>query len=315
MTRIFMFPGQSSRYPGMIDRIIHAWPPAEAIVAKASAALGRDLCALDQEGERAFERNQDVQVGVFLASYLHRVALETAGVTADVSLGLSLGEYSHLVHIGALDFVDALRLVDARGRVYDQGPEGMMVSVQPVSVEDLEPLVQQASAHGAVSIANYNSPSQQVVAGEKAAVLAVMALCEEELFAQPVVIEQRIPMHTSLFRPVADALRPHLTQAPWRRPSRPYTPNATASPLEAARPDDMVELLARHVYSPVLWRESIDRLVQRDPDSVFIEVGPGGVLCGLLQKRWHRVTKYKSDSREDLAGHLSSLQTTLGTAA
>jgi [acyl-carrier-protein] S-malonyltransferase len=314
MTRIFMFPGQSSRYPGMLERIIDAWQPAEAIVADASEVLGRDLRVLYREGQRAFERNQDVQVGVFLASYLHRCALEAAGITAEASLGLSLGEYNHLVHIGALEFADALRLVDARGRVYDQGPEGMMASVQPASVEDLEPLLEQARAHGEVTIANYNSPSQQVVAGKQAAVEATLALCEEELFAQPVVIERRIPMHTPLFRPVADQLRPYLEQAPWQQPSLPYMPNVTAIPIDAARPEDLVEMLARHVYSPVLWRDSIDRLIETNPSSIFVEVGPSGVLYSLLQKRWHAVAKHRSDSPDDLSAHLASLKNALGQA-
>ena len=122
-------------------------------------------------------------------------------------------------------------------------------------------------------------------------------------------------MHTPQFRPVADQLRPHLEQAPWRRPSLPYLPIVTGTPLEAARPEDVVEMLTRHVYSPVLWRDSIDRLIQQDPASVFVEVGPSGVLFSLLQKRWHAVDKFKSDSPDDLSAHLASLRSALGTAA
>jgi [acyl-carrier-protein] S-malonyltransferase len=190
----------------------------------------------------------------------------------------------------------------------------MMASVQPASVEDLEPLLEQAREHGEVTIANYNSPSQQVIAGTQAAIQTAIALCEEELFAQPVVIERRIPMHAPLFRPVADQLRPFLEQAPWQRPSLPYMPNVAATLIYAARPVDIVEMLARHVYSPVLWRDSIDRLIEKNPASVFIEVGPRGVLFSLLQKRWHAVDKHKSDSPDDLSAHLASLKDALGQA-
>lgn len=314
MPRIFMFPGQSSRYPEMIERILDAWRPASEIVARASDILDRNLRSHYRQGEAAFERNRDVQVGVFLTSYLHCCALEATGITAEASLGLSLGEYNHLVHIGALGFEDTLRLVDARGRAYDQGPAGMMACIQPASVDEVQTLIDRARVHGQVCIANYNSPSQQVIAGDHPAVQAVLGLCEDELFVQPIVIEQSIPMHTPGFRPAADLLRPHLQRAPWRRPVRPYVPNVTARPLESAEAEDIIELLYQHVYSPVRWRESIDVLVDRYPDSEFIEVGPGGVLSNLLQKRWHTVRKYKSDSRSDLAQNLGSLQGELGAA-
>lgn len=314
MTLVYMFPGQSSRYPEMLDRIVDAWSPARAVVDRASEALGRDLLQRYRGGEAVFESNRDVQVGVFLVSHLHLLALEAAGVTAELSLGLSLGAYNHLVHIGALTFDAALRLVDARGAAYDAGPEGMMVCVQPASEEDLGPIIERARAHGRLGIANFNSPTQQVLGGEQAAVEAAMALCEDELFIQPIVIEKRIPMHTDVFRPVADAFRPYLEQAPWRSPLRPYVPNVAAELREAPTPSELVELLTRHVYTAVKWRASIDAIVARHPDAIFVEVGPRGVLFNLLQKRWHANRKYKSDSAEDLAGNLSALTGQLGGA-
>src|SRR4051794_31373407 len=112
-----MFPGQSSGYPGMLDRAVASWPAGAAIVDRASAILNRDLAEQYREGnDHAFESNEDVQVGVFLTSYLYQQALTDRGVVGDLSLGLSLGEYNHLVHIGAIEFDDALRLVATRGR-------------------------------------------------------------------------------------------------------------------------------------------------------------------------------------------------------
>lgn len=305
MTVIFMFPGQSSRYPEMLDRLIEAWPGARSIVGHAEQVLGRELLARYRGGVEAFGCNRDIQVGVFLCSYLHARALEAHGVVAGASLGLSLGEYNHLVEIGALDFADALRLVDARGSLYDAGPAGSMACVQPVSEEDLAPLLERFS--GAVSIANFNSPTQQVIAGAPEAMQEALTLCEDELFVQPIVIEQRIPMHTELFRPVSEALRPHLERAPWRTPTAAYLPNITARPMVAPSATDFVDSLTRHVYRPVLWRQSIDLLVDAYPGAIFVEVGPRGVLFNLLQKRWHDVTKFKTDTTEDLTTHLRAL--------
>jgi [acyl-carrier-protein] S-malonyltransferase len=308
MTNVFMFPGQSSKYSGMLDRVIEAWTPARDIVLAASELLGRDLIALYREGnDAAFDCNRDVQVGVFLANYLHMSALEASGVHAETSLGLSLGEYNHLVHIGALDFESALRLVDARGRAYDAGPRGMMAALFPVDQEMVDDVIARAKSFGVVEIANLNSPSQFVVAGETAAVEEVMRLAEDELAVTPTPIERQIPMHTSVFRPVAAALAPHLRAQRWNAPKRAYISNVLGDFVDGPSADTFCDLLARHAYSPVRWRESIDRVVDRFPQATFVEVGPRGVLYNLLQKRWHSNRKFKSDSAEGLSANFRQL--------
>lgn len=312
MTNVFMFPGQSSKYSGMIHRVTEMWNPGRDLVLQASEILGRDLFSLYQAGnESAFECNRDIQVGVFLANYLHMSALEASGVRAEYSLGLSLGEYNHLVHIGALDFVSALRLVDARGRVYDQGPRGMMAALFPVDLDIVNELLDRAKAVGTVEIANLNSPSQFVVAGETPAVEEVMRLAEEDFAVNPTPIERQIPMHTSVFQPAADGLRPYLHKTPWREPIRDYISNVKGGFVAKPSSADFQDLLARHVYSPVRWRESIDAVVARFPQAVFVEVGPRGVLFNLLQKRWHANRKYKTDSAEDFAANFQQLVNTL----
>jgi [acyl-carrier-protein] S-malonyltransferase len=298
-----MFPGQSSRDAEMIERIVGRWPAARQIVDHASDVLGRALRKHYAAGqENAFKLNRDVQVGVFLTSYLHQRALADHGIAGDLSLGLSLGEYNHLVHIGALDFDDALRLVDARGRVYDAGPEGWMASVFPLPAEDLHPHIETAREYGAIEMANLNSPSQTVIAGAPAAVEAAARSIEDaETGVNVVVIERRIPMHTSLFRPVADALLPHLDAAPWRAPHLPYIPNVRAEMLTSPKPEDFRTALAQHVYSPVLWRRSIETVAAHYGDARFIEVGPGRVLYNLLQRSWLKNPRYHTDGPDSAA--------------
>ena len=308
MNRVFMFPGQSSRYPEMLERVVEAFPPARKIVQLASDILGRNLFAQYQVGDSAFDRNQHVQVGVFLTSHLYLKALEENGVEANVSLGLSLGEYNHLVHIGAIDFADALVLVDARGRVYDEGPKGMMAALFPIEADELEDILSRAAKVGCARIANYNTPSQYVIAGETDAVLAAIKLAEEELSIDPVIIEKQIPMHTCVFESVAKALVPHLNRANFRVPTRPYVSNVVGGIVENASPERIVQLLAQHVYSPVLWRQAIDSIVARNPDSIFVEVGPRGVLYNMLQKRWHANPKFKTDVSADLTANIGSIR-------
>lgn len=292
-----MFPGQSSKHPEMLQRIAAVAPAlVEPLVEQASTVLGRDLRARYAPGnESAFATNQDVQVGVFLANHLHLVVLRDAVADAPISLGLSLGEYNHLVHIGALSFEEGLRLVDARGAAYDAGPDGVMAAVFPIELEMLEEVLVRAREHGFVEVANLNSPTQHVVAGERAAVDAALALLEDEHYVQGRVIERRIPMHTARFAPVAAALRPALERAAWQMPSRPYFPNVRGAFVERPSPSEIVGLLAEHVHCPVLWRKSIELVTERWPDAVFIEVGPRTVLTDLLQRSWCKNARVATD--------------------
>lgn len=312
MTNVFMFPGQSSRYSGMLDRVIEVWSPARDLVQQASEILGRDLLSLYQTTNGgAFECNRDIQVGVFLANHLHLCALEAAGVHAEYSLGLSLGEFNHLVHVGALEFTAALRLVDARGQAYDAGPRGMMAALFPVDIDMVNDLIERAQSLGVVEVANLNSPSQFVVAGETLAVEEVMRLAEDELSVSPAPIERQIPMHCSVFRSVAEQLLPHLRAASWRRPSREYVSNVIGGFVPDPSGATFCDLLARHVHSPVRWRQSIDAVVDRFPQAVFVEVGPRGVLYNLLQKRWHANRKFKTDAAENFPVNFQQVVTAL----
>src|SRR5690606_22793142 len=224
---VFMFPGQSSRYPGMLERCVELHPGNADLLRWASELLGRDLEAhySIEAGEAAYARNVDVQVGVFLANHMFLTALEARGVTAELSLGLSLGEWNHLVHIGALSFEDALRAVEQRGHCYDQGPRGWMAAIQPIAGEDLEQLVAEVRALGALEIVNLNSPRQHVIAGDRAAVEAAVERAEDEYYAQAHIIDRNVPMHSSLFRTVGVQFRETLERVQFLAPRRPYLPN------------------------------------------------------------------------------------------
>lgn len=298
MTIAFMFPGQSSRDPSMFERLWALDGDATAeVVTRASDVLGRDLVKhYRADNEAAFATNRDVQVGVFVASHAHLVALERAGVHADVSMGLSLGEYNHLVHAGAIAFEDALRLVDARGAAYDAGPDGAMACVFPLPLDLLRATVERARQGAPLEIVNFNSPTQHVVAGSRE---AVKRACDEveEAGCTCVVIEDRIPMHASTFRPVAGALARTLHRARWRPPRLPYLPNVTARVEPYPSPARIAHLLTAHVFSPVRWRETIELVAERAPDVVFVEVGPRTVLYNLLSRSWKKNARFASDAR------------------
>ncbi|MFV8750503.1 ACP S-malonyltransferase [Nannocystaceae bacterium ST9] len=315
MTTVFMFPGQSSRYPGMLDKLCDLHPANRELLGWASDLLGRDLrkhyaaeAAVDP-----FARNVDVQVGVFLANHMYLRALEAHDIRAELSLGLSLGEWNHLVHIGALAFDQALRAVEQRGRLYDEGPRGWMAAIQPIDEDDLAALVEQAQEHGRLEIVNFNSPRQFVIAGEQAAVEFAAEQAEHEHFAQAHVIERQVPMHSSLFAPVAERFAEFLTTLEFSPPERPWLANRLGDFVEAPTQARFVELLASHVCQPVLWRQSIDAVVAREPDAVFVEVGPMAVLHNLLHRKWHGNRKFRTDDRDATSEHFAGLVAGLRT--
>jgi [acyl-carrier-protein] S-malonyltransferase len=306
---VFMFPGQSSRYPGMLDRLVELYPDNGELLAWSSDLLGRDLAAhyhVDR-GEHAFARNVDVQVGVFLANHMFLRMLDAAGIEAELSLGLSLGEWNHLVHIGVISFADALRAVALRGRLYDEGPRGWMAAIQPIGDEDLAEVVAAAEPLGVIEVVNLNSPHQHVVAGERAAVEAAVEHAEEQFYAQCHIIDRNVPMHSSLFREVGQRFRAHLEQIEFRPATRPYLPNRLAQLIANPSRELLIETLAAHVHEPVLWRQSLDHIVAAHPEAIFVEVGPMSVLHNLMHKKWLRNRKFRTDSRDELADHFANV--------
>jgi [acyl-carrier-protein] S-malonyltransferase len=303
MTRplALLFPGQNSRYPSMLRRLVASDRANAEWIARASAAVGRDLTRhYHPDNPTIFARNRDVQVGVFLANHLHWQALERAGVRADCSAGLSLGEYNHLVHIGALTFDDAVRLLDARGIAYEQGPAGKMVAIFPIDVREIDELASEIGIGDRVGVAMINSPRQVVLAGEAAAVDAAALTIEDAFGTERVVVDHALPMHSPLFRGVGDALRPVLEAIDWRPPTKRYLPNVCGRFAADHSPRAMVESLARHVWNTVRWRDSVESIVAAARDTIVVEAGPKTILTGMFGKRWLSPTRFATDAGDDV---------------
>jgi [acyl-carrier-protein] S-malonyltransferase len=302
--RVFLFPGQSSGGPDILLRALRAHPAAAHVADRASAVLGTTRAAeyLSADGA-SLRSNRDTQVTVFLATQMYLAALHAEGIDAATSIGLSLGEYSHLVHIGALDLDDALQLVDERGRCYDEAPPGIMATVLAVDHETVASVVARAQVHGLVVISNINAPTQHVIAGAEAAVTWAAATLEDDHAAHITIIDRRVPMHSPMMAPVADAFVPALTRAPWRVPASHYVPNVTGAPIARATAADFVQHLMRHVSEPVLWQASVDHLVATHPEATLIEVGPGGVLHNMIGRAWRGARRARVDAPNDIEPH------------
>lgn len=279
---VLLFGGQSSRDERMFDRL----EAADPVVGARARRQAEELVGGDPTD---FATNRTVQISVTAVTLGWLDVANARGLHSAASAGLSLGEYAHLVDIGAIAPDDCLELVERRGRLYDQGPDGAMAAIFPAAWEELAPLVELVANGGRTALAPavFNSPTQTVVAGAREGLATLIDAAEEELYARGVVVEDRIPMHTPLFEPVSKPFRRVLDDAPWKGEARmDYWPNVTAEPTPAD-PATVRECLARHVFEPVRWHATIDALVATHPDGVFLEVGPRTVLRDLMLRRWH----------------------------
>ncbi len=278
----FVFPGQGSQSVGMGRAIHDANAAARAVFEEADAALGEALSTLCFEGPAEdLALTANTQPAVVTTSI---ALLRALGETPDVAAGHSLGEYSAHVAAGTFSFADAVRVVRARGTFMQEAVpvgEGAMAAVLKARTEDIEEVC--ARAEGVVEAVNYNSPGQVVIAGARDAVeRAGVAL--EEKGARVIPLPVSAPFHSSLMKPAEERLAPLLAELPFTDPSVPIYVNVDAAPVteaEAAR-----QALVRQVSRPVRWEESVRRMVD-DGVALFVEIGPGKVLCGLIR----RITK------------------------
>ena len=308
MTLAFLFPGQNSRYPDMFSKLLE-WDRANVLwMERASDVLKRDLRSHFQaDNPEIFRHNRDVQIGVFLANHMHWQNLEREGIRASYSAGLSLGEYNHLVHIGALNFDDALQLLNTRGELYERGPRGKMTAVLAVSASELNDFILTLGLARRVVIGMINTPRQSVLSGDAAAVDAAAQAAEAEFLAETVVVDQRLPMHSPLFETVGRQFRSVLESVRWRAPEKPYLSNFCGTFLKRPSPDDLVESLASHTWNTVRWRDCIETLLSEPNEITFVETGPKCVLTNFFGRKWVTPPRLYTDAATDFESAITTL--------
>jgi [acyl-carrier-protein] S-malonyltransferase len=275
---------------------------------RASDVLKRDLRAHFQTNNpEIFRHNRDIQIGVFLANHMHWQNLEREGIRAAYSAGLSLGEYNHLVHIGALNFDDVLQLLDTRGELYERGPRGKMTAVFPVLAFELNDFVRNLGLEGRVAIGMINTPRQSVLSGDAAAVDQAAQAAAEEFLAETAVIEPRLPMHSPLFQEVGGQLRSALESVRWRVPEKPYLSNLMGTFVKQPAPAAFVESLARHTWNTVRWRDCIETLLSLSNEMTFVETGPKSVLTNFFSRKWVAPPRLYTDEAKDFESSLRTL--------
>jgi [acyl-carrier-protein] S-malonyltransferase len=285
MKLAFVFPGQGSQSVGMLqgwgDRV-----EIRATFSEASDALGQDLWALVADGP-ADQLNQTIntQPAMLAADIAVWRVWQAAGGAMPVMLaGHSLGEYAALVAAGSLDFTDAIRLVRVRAEAMQAAvPEGVgaMAAILGLDDDAVHAVCSEAAAGEVVEAVNLNSPGQVVIAGNKAAVERAMALAKGKGAKRALPLPVSVPSHSSLMLPAAEKLLAYLQGVMLAAPTIPLLHNSDVQ--SHAEPDAIRAALARQLYTPVRWVETVRALKAAGIDRV-IECGPGKVLAGLNKR-------------------------------
>lgn len=282
-----LFPGQGSQAVGMGRDACEVSPAARAVFEAADDALSMSLSKLCFEGPADALVPTEVQQPAILATSIAwlRALEERAGTIAPAYVaGHSLGEYSALVASGALDLADALRLVRARGRYMQEAVApraGAMAALVGCDAATAEAACEWARRETGeiVEAANFNGPSQTVIAGTAAGVRAACDAAKRAGARRATALPVSAPFHCSLMKSAADRLAADLAHVAFRDPHPPVVANVTAEPNAAAA--RIPELLARQVAAPVRFHEMVERLVALGATRV-LEIGPGRVLVGLV---------------------------------
>jgi len=282
----FVFPGQGSQSVAMMDSFGEL-PGVRETFGQASELLGQDLWKLAAEGP-AQELNvtantQPVMLAAGVA--LYRAWRAREGPAAAIMAGHSLGEYTALVASGALDFADAVPLVRFRARAMQEAvPAGVgaMAAILGLDDDTVRALCSEASrTNEVVEAANFNSPAQVVIAGNKAAVERGMQIAEARGAKRAVLLPMSVPSHCSLMQPAAKRMRQELGSRAFRRGTVPVLHNADVKSAES--PDAIKDALVRQMVQPVRWVETVRQMVS-DGVTHIVECGPGKVLAGLNKR-------------------------------
>ena len=282
-----VFPGQGSQTVGMLAELAGDYPIVQETFKQASEVLGYDLWQLVQEGPaEELNKTWQTQPALLTASVaVYRVWQQKyPALKPEVMAGHSLGEYSALVCAGVLDFQDAVKLVELRGKLMQQAvPEGTgaMYAIIGLDNDAIINACKQAEQGEVVSAVNFNSPGQVVIAGAKAAVERAAALCKEAGAKRALPLAVSVPSHCALMKPAADQLSVSLESITLKAPVV-----AVLNNVDVKAETDAVAIrnaLVRQLYSPVRWTETVEKMAQNGVE-VLVEVGPGKVLNGLAKR-------------------------------
>ncbi|MDE2022772.1 MAG: ACP S-malonyltransferase [Gammaproteobacteria bacterium] len=306
-----VFPGQGSQSVGMLAAFLPEYLDIKHTFTEASEVLGYDIWHLIQSGPdellNATERTQPALLAAGVA--LWRFWQSHSGPKPAFMAGHSLGEYTALVCADALDFKAAIKLVEFRGRTMQQAVPlgaGAMAAILGLEDEAVRLACVEAAQDQVVQPANFNSPGQVVIAGEKPAVERAIAACNAKGAKRSVLLPVSVPSHCALMKPAADQLAAKLAGLSLQSPQIPVIHNVDVAPHPGAAA--IRQVLTAQLYSQVRWAETV-QFIAGQGVSKLVEFGPGRVLCGLTKRINKSVEAYPVYDPQTVQAALAALGT------
>ena len=303
-----VFPGQGSQSVGMGKALYDAHPSLKAVYDEASSVLGYDVAELCFTGPaERLNLTEFTQPALLVSSIAAWKLFEPVGIKPIAAAGHSLGEYSALVAVGGVTFPDAVGLVQKRGRYMSEAVApgtGLVAALLGLTAEVVKEVCHAASSVGVVAAANFNSPGQVVIAGEKAAVERAIALAKEQGCKKAIPLPVSVPVHTPLMQQAADRLAKDLGAVRWSDLRAPLVNNAEAKAI--SRAGEIQASLIRQLPSSVLLQDTVQAMGNMGV-TTFVEVGPGTVLTGLIKRILPGVTLLNVNDPKSLDATLKAL--------
>ncbi|HHF3196276.1 ACP S-malonyltransferase [Vibrio sp. CCB-PB317] len=281
-----VFPGQGSQAVGMLAELGEQYDVVKQTFAEASDALGYDLWALVQNGP-AEDLNETfrTQPALLASSVAIWRVWQELGLEQPANLaGHSLGEYSALVCAGVIDFKEAIKLVELRGKLMQEAVPagtGAMYAIIGLVDDAIAKACEDAAQGEVVSPVNFNSPGQVVIAGSKDAVERAGALCKEAGAKRALPLPVSVPSHCALMKPAAEKLAVALESIEFNSPQLPVINNVDV--VAETDPAKIKDALVRQLHSPVRWTETVELMHEQGVEQL-LELGPGKVLTGLTKR-------------------------------